>query len=262
LFSPGSHAAISCAMQHQEFSRCIHSTNGASRHGSATHKIASRRSNPASLSPATPGRRKTLNRSALVILTCVICLSVSSACAQQFDAAFGISGLKAPSASEPQIGFHHAPQSVGGGVFPVFSADFLFKKQFGFGGEVFWRATRNLYQAFGANQPFRPVFYDFNAVWAPRLGKRAAAQVEGGIGSQSARFYQPFVTCNFVSCTNFVSSNHLLGHVGGGVKLYVWHSVFLRPEAHFYFVHNNLEFSGLNATRLGVSVGYTWSPQY
>ena len=173
--------------------------------------------------------------------------------AQQFDVAFGISGLKAPSASEGLNSTDHSPQSIGGGVFPAFSGDFLFKKQFGVGGEVFWRATRNLYQAFGAQQPFRPVFYDFNAVWAPKLGKRAAAELVGGIGGESSRFYTPFITCNFVSCTNFVSSNHFLGHVGGGLRLYAWHNVFIRPEAHFYFVHNNVEFSGPDATRLGAS---------
>src|SRR5205809_1105609 len=80
------------------------------------------------------------------------------------------------------------------------------------GDDVFCTATRNLYQAFGAQQPLRPVFYDFNAVWAPRLGKRAAAELAAGIGGESSRFYTPFITCNFVSCTNFVSSNHFLGH--------------------------------------------------
>ncbi|HEY6351613.1 MAG TPA: hypothetical protein VI636_19600 [Candidatus Angelobacter sp.] len=192
-------------------------------------------------------------------LACIALLSMfflagKTAHAQQLDAAFGLSAVKAPSAFDASGNFF--PQSVGGGVFPTISADVLLAHHFGIGGEVFWRATRNLSQGF---QPFRPIFYDFNAVFAPPLGKKAALEVEGGIGGESIRFYQPFVTCSFFSCTDFTSSNHLLGHIGGGVKLYTFHHIFIRPEAHFYFVRHNFEFSSDHATRLGVSIGYTFS---
>lgn len=203
-----------------------------------------------------------MKRLALVLLLSAICVLATSACAQQFDVAVGVSALKSAPASDALFDPDHSPQSVGGGAFPVISGDFLFRHQVGVGGEVFWRATRNLYQAFGAQQEFRPVFYDFNAVWAPKLGKQAAAQLEGGIGAESARFYTPFVTCNFVSCTNFVSSNHFMAHLGGGLKIYIWRNVFLRPEAHYYFIHDNSEFSGNNATRFGASIGYTWRSEY
>ncbi|HEY6970114.1 MAG TPA: hypothetical protein VJA94_12980 [Candidatus Angelobacter sp.] len=173
--------------------------------------------------------------------------------AQQADIAFGVGTVTAPSAFDATGDFF--PQSVGGGVFPSFSGDVLFLHHFGVGGNVSWRATRNLSQGF---LPFRPIFYDFNAVFAPPLGKHAAAQLEGGIGGESVRFYQGFVTCSFFSCTDFVSTNHFLGHVGGGIKFYVFHNFFIRPEAHFYFIHNNVEFSGNHATRVGASIGYTF----
>ena len=197
-----------------------------------------------------------MKKSALVAFSYVFLLFAVAAQAQQFDVGFGLSGLKSTSAFDASGNF--SPQSVGGGVFPVFSGDFLFLKQFGVGGEVFWRADRNLYQAFGAQQPFRPVFYDFNAVYSPKLGKRAQVEMEGGIGGESARFYTPFFNCSAFSCTNFVSSNHLLFHAGGGIRAYVWNHLFVRPEAHYYFVRHNVEFSGPHVVRLGVSVGYSW----
>jgi len=178
----------------------------------------------------------------------------STAQAQQLDFAFGVGTVTAPSAFDATGEFF--PQSVGGGIFPSFSGDFLFLHHFGVGGEVAWRATRNLSQGF---LPFRPIFYDFNAVFAPPLGKHAAAELQAGIGGESVRFYQNFVTCSFFSCTDFVSTNHFLGHVGGGIKFYIIPHIFIRPEAHFYFVHNNFEFSGAHATRLGASIGYTFS---
>ena len=183
----------------------------------------------------------------------VFLLLGSTVHAQQLDAAFGLGTVTAPSAFDATGAFF--PQSVGGGVFPSFSGDVLFLHHFGVGGEVAWRATRNLSQGF---LPFRPIFYDFNAVFAPPLGKHAAAELQGGIGGESVRFYQGFVTCSFFSCTDFVSTNHFMGHVGGGIKLYAFHNFFIRPEVHFYFIHNNVEFSGNHATRLGASIGYTF----
>jgi hypothetical protein len=190
----------------------------------------------------------------LVLFACFILVSISAvvAQAQQFDAAFGMSTVTAPSASTAPASF--TPQSIGGGAYPVFSADYLFLHNFGIGGEVSWRASRNTYLGF---QPYRPIFYDFNGVWAPSLGQHAAAEFQGGIGAQSTRFYEPFFTCGFTGCTNYTSSTHLLGHVGGGLRIYVHDGIFIRPEAHAYFVRNNFEFSGSRVTRFGLSIGFS-----
>jgi len=48
----------------------------------------------------------------------------------------------------------------------------------------------------------------------------------------------------------FVSSNHFLGQFGAAIRLYVTPKIFIRPEAHLYEVHNNIEFSGSRATAL------------
>jgi hypothetical protein len=178
----------------------------------------------------------------------------SAALAQaQFDAAFGVSGIKGTSAANASGNFF--PQDVGGGAFPTFSGDFILLRHLGIEGEASFRATRNLSQGF---LPFRPIFYDFGVVYAPPLGKHAALELTTGLGGESIRFYQGFTTCNFFSCTNFTSSNHLLWEVGGGLRLYTWHNVFVRPEVRFYLVRNNLEFSSNHATRIGASIGYSF----
>lgn len=147
-------------------------------------------------------------------------------------------------------------QGIGGGAYPSVSANVLFWKNIGVQGEVAWRAKQNLYQ--GA-QPYRTIFYDFNGIWAPRY-KRIGPELMGGIGAESNRLYTGNYQCSGFSgtCTNYVSSNHLAGHIGGGVKLYVTHSIFLRPEGHMYFIRNNSEFADNKAYRVGVSVGYSF----
>jgi hypothetical protein len=176
--------------------------------------------------------------------------------AQQFDVAFGVGTLTAPSASSASG--NHEQVSLTGGAYPVFSADLLLKNRFGVSGELAWRASRNLYAGF---QPYRPLFYDFNGIYAPKLGKSAAAELSAGIGWESLRFYQGFTTCG-VTCTDFVSSNHFMGHFGAGLRYYFRGHFFVRPEADLYLIKNNQEFSSPRATRFGVSLGYSFTPGF
>lgn len=190
--------------------------------------------------------------SLFVMSFCLFFLLGNAAQAQQFDLTFGVSGLTGPETTPSGI------QTVGGGAYPSFGLDFLFYHNLGVGFNAAFRAKQNLYQGF---QPFRPFFYDVDAVYAPPLGKRAQAELSAGIGAESIRFYTPFLNCNFVSCTDFVSSNHFLGQFGAGLRLYVTRNIFIRPEAHLYVVRNNFEFSGSRATRFGVSIGYSFKNQ-
>jgi hypothetical protein len=200
------------------------------------------------------GHLRKLSLVAVLVLPFLISGSLH---AQQFDVAFGLGTLTAPSASSASG--NHAPVSLTGGAYPVFSADLLLKRQFGVSGELAWRGSQNLYGGF---QPYRPLFYDINGIYAPKLGKHAAAEVMAGIGWESLRFYQPFTTCGAISCTDFVSSNHFMGHIGGGLRYYFLGHFFVRPEAHLYLVHNNEEFSSPRATRFGISLGYTFAPGF
>lgn len=147
-------------------------------------------------------------------------------------------------------------QGLNGGLYPVIGGDALFFHGLGFGGEVAWRGSRRDYQ--GA-VPFRPIFWDLNAVYAPRLGRLVAPELQVGLGQESLRFYTGQVTCNPFTgrCQNFVSTNHLSGHFGAGLRIYKG-NFFIRPEAHIYLVNDNAEFNTGKVGRVGVSLGYTF----
>ena len=187
----------------------------------------------------------------LVITFALIFLLGRPALAQQFDLSAGVSGLTGPS-STPDL------QTIGGGAYPTFGLDFLFFHNLGVGFNAAFRAKQNLYQG---QLPFRPFFYDVDAVYAPPLGKRAQLELSAGIGAESLRFYTPSFQCSFTGCTNFVSSNHFLGQFGAAIRFYVTPRIFIRPEAHLYEVHNNIEFPSSRATRFGVSIGYSFKNQ-
>jgi hypothetical protein len=198
-----------------------------------------------------------LRKLSLMAVLAVLFMIQGTVHAQQFDVGFGVGTLTAPSASSAS-GSHQAV-SLTGGAYPVFSADILLKQRFGISGELAWRASQNLYAGFA---PYRPLFYDFNGIYAPKLGKHAAAELSGGIGWESLRFYQGFTSCGAFSCTDFVSSNHFMGHLGAGLRYYFRGHFFVRPEADLYLINNNQEFSSARATRFGVSLGYSFTPGF
>ena len=171
----------------------------------------------------------------------------------QLDVAFGMNTLTAPSASAANG--NHTPQSLTGGAYPSFSADVLFFKNIGIQGEFAWKATRGNWQGL---QPDRPMFYDFNAIFVPKIADRTYFELMTGIGSEATRFYQPFQICDFNTCKNFVTINHFMGHFGVGLKAYPFRNFFVRPEAHLYLVNDNQEFSSGRAVRYGISIGYTF----
>lgn len=186
----------------------------------------------------------------LVVLTATLLLT-GPLYAQQINFAFGLNAVGSSTSSLTTFG----RQGIGGGAYPSFSGDFLFWKNAGVQGEVAWRGSQNVYQGF---QPYRTIFYDFNGIWAPPLGKRVSVELLGGIGAESNRFYTQFFNCTFTGCTNYVSSNHFLWHVGAGIKFYITDRMFIRPEAHGYFINNNVEFADSIAYRYGASIGYTF----
>lgn len=194
----------------------------------------------------------------------VLCIAfAASAYAQEFHGAFGFGTVTAPSATTNSNGTF---PSLSGGLYPSFSGIFLLKHHLGFGGEVSWRARQAVYG--GSNnsafvfQPYRPIFYDFNAVYGRTLEKKVGFDVMAGIGGEDLRFYTPFVTCGFTSCTNYQSSNHFAGHFGADLRYYVWGHAFVRPEVHYYAVHNNVEFADVKPWRFAVSIGYSFMPGF
>jgi hypothetical protein len=194
-----------------------------------------------------------LKKLTLIAVLFAFCFFEGTAHGQQIDAAFGF-GTVTSAAGKTTNGFFYP--SMGGGGYPSFSADFLLVHRIGIEGDISWRASQNLY---GAYQPYRPILYTFNAIWAPKLAKPITAELLAGIGGEDIRFYTPYLTCSYVSgCTNYLSSNHFLGDFGGGIRAYFWHNAFIRPEVRLYLINNNNEFSSGVATRYSISLGYSF----
>ena len=95
-------------------------------------------------------------------------------------------------------------------------------------------------------------------MYAPYIGKKVELEGLAGIGAQSTRFYNPYYTCTAFTCSDYSSSNHFLVHLGAGVRFYVFNRFFVRPEAHWYYTHNNFEFNSSNSARYGASIGYSF----
>ncbi len=180
------------------------------------------------------------------------------ASAQQGDIMVGGGTLMS---SSPNNTLPPAPIAEKGGFYPSVSGDVIFHRRVGFNFEAAWRGSQGAYGGPGG-QPYRPILYDFNAMFQPRLGKKIGADFMAGVGAQSTRFYgfTPTTSCQvFGAC--FTSANHFLVDVGGGLRYYVWGHVFVRPEAHYYYILNNTnEFNSNNVIRVGASIGYTIGP--
>ena len=179
---------------------------------------------------------------------------VQFASAQQADIMIGGGTLLS---SDPTSGTFFAPSERGGTYLNIDGNVIGFKHRLGFNIGTAWRASQATY-APGIN--YRPILTDFNAIFAPKLGKRAGVDLFGGIGISSTRFYFPvIVTCNFGSgCINYNSSNHFLEDLGAGIRYYPWRHFFVRPEVHYYHIESNTDqFSSNNVVRVGASIGYT-----
>lgn len=198
-----------------------------------------------------------MRKLSLLLIVVTVALA-SAASAQQIDFGFGVGTISAPSASTAPT-LNQPPVSLKGGAYPAFSGDVLFfKKHYGIGGNIAWRASEA--SPPGA-QPYRPILWDIDGMWVPPLGKYAAAELSAGIGAESTRFYGT-VNCNYFSCTNYVTSSHFLGQFGGGLKIYPHGGFYIKPEVHLYLVNNNVEYSSAHAVRYGATIGYTFGGQH
>ena len=180
--------------------------------------------------------------------------------AQRGDFGFAVSGLNSPSAASGNCqtlspSCAHQDVSVGGGAYVGFNGDILFWHNLGFGAEINWRASQAQDyngQGFG----YRPIFYNFNAVYSPKLAPHVYVDLVAGIGGEDTHYYTG-ENCGAYSCTNYTGINHFDGDFGGGLKL-VAHSFFIRPEVRAYLIKNNAEFSSNHAVRYGATLGYTF----
>ena len=188
-----------------------------------------------------------------VVSMCWICVLVAPVHAQQVDVAFGGGSIAAPTTANS---FSGVTESLSGGTYVGFGGDVLIKRSLGAEAEVFWRGSQASYSGV---VPYRPLFWDFNGIYAPRFNQHVGAEVVAGIGAESVRFYQAAYNCDvYGNCSNYVSSTHFMGDFGGGLKFYPYRNFFVRPEMRLYLIHNNVEFASGRAVRYGVSIGYTF----
>lgn len=200
-------------------------------------------------------------RKILVSFALALVLTFAAALnAQQFDAALGFGTVKAPAASN---GF----PSLSGGTYISFNGNVILRHHIGIGGEVASRVHQAPYGISNGSAffvlPYRPIFYDFNAVYGmTAIKKKIGGDLMAGIGGQDLRFYTGNYNCGAFSCTNYQSSNHFAWHFGADFRYYFWGHAFIRPEAHYYIVHNNAEFNNVNAARYTISIGYSFMPGF
>jgi hypothetical protein len=147
------------------------------------------------------------------------------------------------------------------GTFGILGGAVMLKPSLGFGAEVTLRFRQGDYGGAG----YRPVFYDFNGIWTPGLGKRVMPEFQGGIGGLHMRFYDPtspYYDYYSGQYTTYIgSSNHFQIHAAAGLRIYVTPRVFLRPQADYHWVKNNPWFKENGISAYTLSVGYSFSPR-
>jgi hypothetical protein len=205
--------------------------------------------------------KHTLRIAFVFLFACAAVVASSSvAQAQRVDFGFAVSGLNSPSASNgdcPTGGptCDHQDVSMTGGTYLGFNGDVIFWHNLGVGAEINWRASQGDYA--GSGLGYRPIFYNFNAVYAPKVAPHVYIELVAGIGGANTHYYTG-TNCNGgYYCTNYTGITHFDGDFGGGLKLVARH-FFIRPEARVYLINNNAEFSSNHAIRYGATLGYTF----
>lgn len=176
--------------------------------------------------------------------------------AQQLDVGVGGNTLWSFKNTTASVGYLPPPEK--GGTYPSVFVQYTNKKRIGFAAEGSFRYHQGLYNGV---QPYRPILYDLNAVYAaPHLAKKTTGDFMAGIGAETLLFYSSYGGCNIPTggCRTFVNSNHFLFHAGAGVRYYVWRQFFIRPEVHWYIIPNNFQFHSDHVFRIGASLGHTW----
>ena len=208
--------------------------------------------------------KQTVRIAILFAFTCAAVTACSNfAQAQKIDIGFGVSTMIAPGASFSE-GVENFP-SLSGGAYPGVSGDVLFYHNLGVGAEVYWKAgSTDCAEAIcgpDSGITYRPVLYNFNAVYSPKLVSHVYLELVGGVGALDTHYSA--CTLSGASCGGsqlISSSNHFDVDLGGGIKLYPFQrGFFIRPEARFYWVNNGTnDYSSNHTSRVGASIGYTF----
>jgi outer membrane protein W len=147
------------------------------------------------------------------------------------------------------------------GTFGRVGADYMFKPWIGVGAETDFRFSQGAY----AGLSYRPLFYDFNVVWAPTAHKfkRVVPELQAGIGGTRLGFYYNQTYCDsFAGCSSsnsqVESSNHFQTHLEAGIRFYATQHLFVRPQIDAHYVNNFFQFGSNWVPEYGASVGWSF----
>ncbi len=194
-------------------------------------------------------------------VTASLLLTFFAACAEaqgRIDAYFGLGTARVGSTDQLiDIGTGIAlPTPSMGGVFGTVGGGVMLTPSLGVGAEVAFRFAKDDY----AGLQYRPVFYDFNGIFTPKLGgDRIMPEFQAGLGGTSLRFYGGgALSCDYYGqCSDFAgSSNHLQLHAGIGLRVYVKENIFIRPQLDYHWVHGLTdEFKSNSVPAFSIAIG-------
>ena len=197
-------------------------------------------------------------------LVFALCFSNQLARAQaNVDVFFGVGTAQASSSGQLVDTFgtgNYLSTPHLGGTFGKVGADLMLTPHFGINGEADLRFSQSNY----AGLNYRPVFYDFNAIYTPvKAFKRIVPQFQAGLGAVSLKFYYPQQYCDaFAGCsssnTYLESSNHFQVHLGAGLRFYATHHIFFQPQIDAHYVNNFFQFGSNWVPEYSASVGWSF----
>ena len=196
----------------------------------------------------------------MIVFVFVLFFCAASAYPQGFDGYFGMGTARDGSTDQlvDLLGTGTPmPTTAMGGVFGTLGGGLMVKPTLGVGGEISLRFAQGDY----ANTGYRPIFYDFNGIWAPSVGtKRIVPEFQGGLGGVNMRFYGGTRYYDYYTgrYTNFAGSiNHFQLHAGAGLRIYIKENTFLRPTFDYHWVKGFTEFRRNSVMRFSLAIGFS-----
>jgi Outer membrane protein beta-barrel domain len=198
-----------------------------------------------------------LRKLALLTSVCAVLLFASFASAQQqLDFMVGGGTLLSPTRPTDVVSFQ--PLTEKEGTYVSVGGDIVGSwRRLGINVESSWRYRQANYYG---NEKYRPILTDANVLFQPKLNKKIGLDLMGGVGIAHNQF-DLLASCGSAGCVNYTSSTHFMEDLAAGVRYRVWRRFFVRPEAHYYHIQNNVGFNSDNVFRVGVSLGYTFAPK-
>lgn len=197
---------------------------------------------------------------ALLVSALTVLLASLAHAQNQVDIAAG--GGTLLSATQPNDSANLQAPAEKNGTYINLSGDVVgAKRHLGLQFETAWRYHKGNYPNNG--EKYRPFLTDLNVLYQPRLSKKFKADLMGGLGIASTRFYGlSSGPCSnpVIGCINYTGSNHFMEDLGAGLRYNFWRRFFVRPEIHYYHIQNNQEFNSDNVFRASVSLGFTIHP--